>query len=694
MRSAPNDIESASRNAGFIQALAAKSLETVRLTEALSIAPEDELARASLAEHLGELRRSASELGLSHLGAAIAEVLTRLEREVFSPASLRAVRVLAWRYEPLATLPSQSGTHPAARPLEAPSLRGRRILVADDESDVRWFYVGVLREAGARVIEARDGVDALALAKAERPDVILADIVMPRLDGLALCAAVRREPSLDGVPVVLLSWRDDFLHRMRELRADAQGYLRKEVPARQVLDRVTAVLEPLTRFEAALRDLGEARGDLEELGVSRLLGAVRRHRPNASIVIQDPWSLFELELEDGRIVGVARTAIDGAVTKGPAAFPALVGMSSGRFVVAEQRVQGDEIERKPLDQAFSDATERLGTFLNIIAAHPDCRVEFDPDVLGTYVRHSPIRIQRLIAALVAGGPPDLLWESGAGSRALVDALLITLARQGAVRNVAVPAQAADEALLGAAPEASDTAVAETEELIESEIEQDSAPVSDPLERQNVRAQSAVAMHREPANRISRWSYPIWRLGGGREAKTDQGHSGFETEIQSTPRLFGLAFLVLFAATVAFLIWVQVAPIGAPERVPDASPTTTAPGVAEEAQGVPSSATQLATPGEPPSTSAPTGRLRPGVHPSVQLRDGQGALELVGSFEIRVEVDGLDRGTLPLRLALDEGVHRVRYRLGPRSLDRFCYVKPGATRALEVVTQPGGFVDAR
>ena len=666
----------------------------MRLTEALSIAPEDESARLALAAHLGELRQSAAEHGLSQLEAALSEVLTGLEREVFSPASLRAVRVLAWRYEPLATLPGQSGTHPVAPQPEDSSLSGRRILVADDESEVRWFYVGVLREAGARVIEARDGIEALELARAESPDAILADIVMPRLDGLALCAAVRREPLLDGVPVVLLSWRDDFLHRMRELRADAQGYLRKEVPEGQVLDRVTSVLEPLLRLERALSNQREARGDLEELGVARLLAAVRRHRPDASIVIQDPWSLFELQLRDGHIVGVTRTAIDGAVTKGHAAFPALVGMSSGRFVVAEQRPREDAQGAESLDEAFSEASRRLGSFLNTIAAHPNCRVEFDPDVLGTYVRHSPIRVQRLVAALVAGGPPDVLWESGAGSRALVDALLVTLARQGAVRDVKVTEESAEGPPAAPVADRSEPPVAHAEELNEREIEQNSSPMSDPAERQDFRAQSAVAMHREPANRISRWSYPVWRLHGGQQDEAGQSNSGFGMEIHATSRLFGLAFIVLLAATVGFLVWDQVAPVASPQRLPDATPA--APPL-REAKG-PTGDASIRTVPVPELDQADRsklgGRLRAGVHPSAGATESQGVLELLGSAEVRVEVDGIDQGTLPLSLALDEGVHRVRYRFGSRALDRFYYVKPGATRAIELVTQAGGFIDAR
>ncbi len=663
----------------------------MRLTEVLSIAPADEAAQGALAGHLGDLRRSAAELGLTHLEAALAEVLTRLEREAFGPASLRAVRVLAWRYEPLAALPTQSGTRPAVSAASEPSLRGRSILVADDESEVRWFYVGILREAGARVIEARDGVEALELARRESPDVILADIVMPRLDGLALCAAVRREPVLDGVPVVLLSWRDDFLHRMRELRADAQGYLRKEVPARQVLDRVLGVLEPLTRLEDALEGEREARGDLEELGATRLLQAVRRLRPNASVVLQDPWSLFDLELRDGAIVRLTRTAIDGAVQEGVEAMPALVGMSSGRFVVAERPVTQLEEPPAPLDDAYMETTRRLGGFLNTIAAHPDCRVEFDPDVLGTYVRHSPVRVQRLIAALVAGGPPDLLWESGAGSRALVDALLITLARQGAIRDVRAPEQAEGEAAgpLGSAESG--------RELNVPEGEQDFGPLTDPIERQNTRAQSAVAMHREPANRAPSWSYPVWRLGSGAALASAEGGSGFGMELHATPRLFGLAFMTLLAATVAFLIGNQIWSGGVPSEssAPTALPIEIDTPV--EVRVDLEEPSQRTVPPVSPvdrALSVFSGSLRAGFDSSLSVAAGQGVLELTGPAEVSVEVNEVARGTLPLSLALDEGTHRVRYRFEARSTDRFYYVKSGATRSLKVVTQPGGFVDAR
>jgi CheY-like chemotaxis protein len=651
----------------------------------LGVRPNDGAARALLAQHLRELRDESAELDFVHLESALGAALSRMERDAFSPASLVSVRVLACRYESLASMPSRSGTHPVVSEEDAePSLQGKQVLVADDDTEVRWFYVGILREAGARVTEARDGVEALELARTEPPDVILADIVMPRLDGLELCAAVRREPGLDGVPVVLLSWRDDFLHRTRELRAGAQGYLRKELPARQILSRISSVLEPLTELERALGFGGESRGDLEDIGVSRLLRTTRRFRPDASIVLQDPWSLFEIEMRDGHLVRLTRTAIDGAFNRGAEALPSLVGMSSGRFVIVKRVPGADPQELDVLDDAFADATLHLAKMMNALADDPDCRVSFDEDVLGAYVRHSPIGVQRLIARLVEGEPPRALWQSGAGTRSLVDALLTALARQGAIREVVQPEPLFDE-------QPAETEAPSGGRLNGPQIRQDSAPVADPIERENFRAQSALAMFRQPANRGSRSAHPIWRLSAaGPGAET---LSRFETELRRKPRLLGFAFIVLLLATTGLLIWREVSPPPAAAPPPVAAP---APIEVEQAEAV--AVEEQGVDARPPPSEEPwsrfAGTLNEGVDASLGLSEGQGVLQIDGTSGVRIEVDGIDRGSLPAVIVLDEGRHTVRFETDARSTTRFYYVKAGATRVLRAVTRPGGFVDPR
>lgn len=747
-------------------------METIRLTESLSVDPASTDARAALATHLEELRDEAAEQGLANLEASLRAALDQLTEESFSPVSVLAVRVLAWRYEELAGMPGHSGTHPIVKetgpqgetlrslvddvtaeirrglldsvqagadtrldegkgtelltpvwkaiaelrglvaersggaihfedvagvPLltlsgiaspdalnDEVSLQGRRVLVADDDAEVRWFYVGVLREAGARVIEAADGLRALELARQEAPDLILADILMPRLDGLALCAVVRREPGLDGVPIVLLSWRDDFLHRMRELRAGAHDYLRKELPARQILDRVAAVLEPLTRFEEALAGGEEARGDLEELGVPVLFRAVRRLRPDTRVVLQDPWSLFEVKLSGGHIVDVARTAIDGAVTQGAPTLTPLAGMSSGRFVVAEPADSAEQHEGS-LEEPLEAATKRLSGLVTVLGDAPDRRVELDPAVLTTYVRHSPKGVQRMIARLVDGESPRDLWESGGGSRAVVDALLVTLARQGAVLDVVVPDPPSEPPV---APPLSPATDAE-QEVTETETHEEPEPQGDTLEREDFRAQWAVSMHREPVNRVSRFSDTIWRRKAGAGRADDEFLSGFATQLRLAPRVLGWSFAVIFCATAGFLLWREG--VRGSEQVYGgaavvAEAESAVDTVAERDRGTASGSL-------PGGLGGHAGRLEAGVDRSIVITEGQGVLELTGSETIAVHVDGVDRGLLPVALPLDEGRHVVRYRTDSAWTHRFYYVKAGATRVLRVSATPGGFVDA-
>jgi hypothetical protein len=169
------------------------------------------------------------------------------------------------------------------------------------------------------------------------------------------------------------------------------------------------------------------------------------------------------------------------------------------------------------------------------------------------------------------------------------------------------------------------------------------------------------------------------------------------ELHATPRLFGLAFMALLAATVAFLIGAQIWSSGAPFgfSAPAARPIEVDIPV-EVRVDLEQPSPQTVPPVSPVdrALSAFSGTLRAGVDPSLPVGAGQGVLELTGPAEVSVEVDEVERGTLPLSLVLDEGTHRVRYRFGARATDRFYYVKPGATRSLEVVTPPGGFVDAR
>lgn len=86
-----------------------------------------------------------------------------------------------------------------------PQGRGRRILLVDDDPVQLTLGRTLLRQAGFQVVTAVDGVDALEAARRSRPDAILSDVLMPRTDGFGLCRAIRHDPNLATVPIVLVS---------------------------------------------------------------------------------------------------------------------------------------------------------------------------------------------------------------------------------------------------------------------------------------------------------------------------------------------------------------------------------------------------------------------------------------------------------------------------------------------------------
>ncbi len=123
---------------------------------------------------------------------------------------------------------------------------GARVLLADDNADMRDYVRGLLLPT-YRIEAVADGVQALDAARRERPDLIVSDIMMPRLDGLALLRALRNDPALREIPVILLSARAGEEERVAGLDTGADDYLIKPFSARELLARVEARLE-LTRM--------------------------------------------------------------------------------------------------------------------------------------------------------------------------------------------------------------------------------------------------------------------------------------------------------------------------------------------------------------------------------------------------------------------------------------------------------------
>jgi CheY-like chemotaxis protein len=116
------------------------------------------------------------------------------------------------------------------------------VLLVEDDPDLTRFAALTLRLSGYRAVTAEDGETAILTARRERPDVIVLDLRLPRLDGWQVLAALEREPGLARVPVVLLTASANPCDRERARTAPIVDFVVKPVTADRLLDIVARAL--------------------------------------------------------------------------------------------------------------------------------------------------------------------------------------------------------------------------------------------------------------------------------------------------------------------------------------------------------------------------------------------------------------------------------------------------------------------
>ena len=139
---------------------------------------------------------------------------------------------------PIVNAPPQLGTE------------GPTVLVVDDEEDLLSLLEYNLEQEGFDVLLARDGVEAIEQTREHEPDLIILDVMMPKMDGIEVCERLRKDAHLRTIPIMMLTARTEEEDKVEGLDVGADIYLGKPVSVSVVVSQTKALLRSARRYEA------------------------------------------------------------------------------------------------------------------------------------------------------------------------------------------------------------------------------------------------------------------------------------------------------------------------------------------------------------------------------------------------------------------------------------------------------------
>jgi putative two-component system response regulator len=171
--------------------------------------------------------------------------------------------------------------------------RKSRVLIADDMASILALFQKLLVSDGHEVITATDGVEALDAVYRERPDVVILDVAMPRMDGLEVCRRLKADPDVRLTPVVLVTGLSEVSDRIRGIEAGADEFLTKPVHPHELRARITA----LTHVKSLIDELDSAEAAFMTLALT-----IEARDPNTNGHCE---RLAERAVRLGRTLGLA-----------------------------------------------------------------------------------------------------------------------------------------------------------------------------------------------------------------------------------------------------------------------------------------------------------------------------------------------------------------------------------------------------
>lgn len=125
-----------------------------------------------------------------------------------------------------------------------------KVLIVEDEANIRQLVKYNLEKESFQVLEAEDGLLGLRLAKAEKPDLVLLDLMLPQMDGLEVCRSLKGNPATAALPIIMLTAKSEEIDKVIGLELGADDYMTKPFSPRVLVARIHSVLRrPVTPVE-------------------------------------------------------------------------------------------------------------------------------------------------------------------------------------------------------------------------------------------------------------------------------------------------------------------------------------------------------------------------------------------------------------------------------------------------------------
>lgn len=142
--------------------------------------------------------------------------------------------------------------------------KGKKILIADDEPDILEILEYNLTVEGFTVIKAKDGDEALHLAKQQQPDLIILDVMMPRKTGMEVCQILRSQADFANTLIIILTALNDEASHLKGFEVGADDYVSKPISPKVLISRVNALLRRSFRSDDAIIKIGDLQIDKEQ----------------------------------------------------------------------------------------------------------------------------------------------------------------------------------------------------------------------------------------------------------------------------------------------------------------------------------------------------------------------------------------------------------------------------------------------